>query len=70
MTYVIPLVLSTTGIIPNKLHETFKMLNLRPDLYILMQEAEAVTPSATKGCAMPLATEISLSWTVYLQFTL
>ena len=33
------LVLSTTDIIPNKLHESLKLLNLRPALYILMQKA-------------------------------
>jgi len=37
--YVIPLVLSTKGIIPNKLHECSKLLNLRPALYILGQKA-------------------------------
>ena len=36
---IIPPVLSTTGIIPNKLHESFKLLNLRPALYILIQKA-------------------------------
>ena len=30
---------STTGIIPNKLHESFKMLNFRAALYTLMQHA-------------------------------
>ena len=34
--YIRPLVLSTTGIITNKLHESLKLLNLRPALYILM----------------------------------
>jgi len=33
------LVLSTTGIIPNKLHESLKILNLRPALYTVMQKA-------------------------------
>jgi hypothetical protein len=36
--YIILLVLFTTGIIPNKLHESLKLLNLRPALYILMQK--------------------------------
>lgn len=31
-------VLPTTGIIPNKLHESLKLLNLHPALYILMLE--------------------------------
>ena len=38
-TYVIPLVLPTKGIITNKLHKSFKLLNLCPALYILMQKA-------------------------------
>jgi hypothetical protein len=33
------LVLSTEGIIPNKLHESLKLLNLRASVYILMQKA-------------------------------
>jgi len=37
MTYKIPLVLSTTGTIPNKLHKRLKLLNLYLALYILMQ---------------------------------
>jgi hypothetical protein len=37
--YVITLLLPTAGIIPNKLHEGFKPLNLHPGLYILMQKA-------------------------------
>jgi hypothetical protein len=36
---VITLVLSTTGIIPNKLHESLKLLNLHPALYIHIQKA-------------------------------
>ena len=36
---IIPLVLSTMGNITNKLHESLKLLNLRPALYILMQIA-------------------------------
>jgi hypothetical protein len=35
--HVIPLVLSTTGIIQNTLHESLKLLNLRPAVYILTQ---------------------------------
>ena len=37
--YIKPLVLSTMGIIPSKLHESLKPLNLRPALYILTQNA-------------------------------
>jgi hypothetical protein len=37
--YVVPLVLPTTGIIPNKLHESLKLLNPHPGLYILMHKA-------------------------------
>jgi hypothetical protein len=37
--YIIPQVQSTTGIIRNKLHESLKLLNLRPVLYILMHKA-------------------------------
>ena len=39
MAYKVPLVLSTTGSIPNKLHERLKLFNLSPALYILMQKA-------------------------------
>jgi hypothetical protein len=35
---VIPLVLSTTGIIPNKLHDSLKVHNICPVLYTLMQK--------------------------------
>jgi hypothetical protein len=42
--YIIPLVLSTMGIIPNKLHESLKLLNLHPGLYILMPEAVILNP--------------------------
>jgi hypothetical protein len=31
---IIPPVLSTKGAIPNKLHESLKLLNFRPDLFI------------------------------------
>ena len=41
-TYVLPLVLPTTGIIPNKLHESLKPLNLLSALYILIQKAVAL----------------------------
>jgi hypothetical protein len=34
--YLVPQVLLTTGVIPNKLHGSLKLLNLRPTLYILM----------------------------------
>jgi hypothetical protein len=34
-----PLVLSKMGIIPNKLHESLKVHNLRPAVYILTQKA-------------------------------
>jgi hypothetical protein len=37
--YIVPQGLSTTGIIPNKLHKGLKLLNLRPVLYILVQKA-------------------------------
>ena len=37
MAYVIPLVLSTMGSTANELHERIKLLNVRPALYILMQ---------------------------------
>jgi hypothetical protein len=39
MAYMIVLVLSTVGIIPNRLHDSFKLLNLRPAVCILMQKA-------------------------------
>jgi hypothetical protein len=37
--YIILLVLSTGGIIPNRLYDSLKQLNLRPALCILMQKA-------------------------------
>jgi hypothetical protein len=37
--YLTPLVLSTTGIIPNKLHDRFELLNLRPALHIPKQKS-------------------------------
>jgi len=37
--YTILLVLSTMDIIANKRNESFKLLNLRPTVYILMQKA-------------------------------
>jgi hypothetical protein len=36
---VVAPVISATGIIPRKLNEILKLLDLRPALYILMQEA-------------------------------
>ena len=36
---IIPLVLTTTGTISNKLHKRLLLLTLRPDLYILKQKA-------------------------------
>ena len=38
MAYIIPLVLPTKGIIPDKLHESLKLLDNRPGLYILLQQ--------------------------------
>jgi hypothetical protein len=37
--YIIPLILTTTGIIPNTLHESLKLLNFRAAVYILKQKA-------------------------------
>ena len=37
--YILPLVLSTTGTIPDKLHESLKLLIVRPSLYIMIQTA-------------------------------
>ena len=42
MACIIPLILSTMGNIPNKLHVSLELLNLRPGLYILMQEAVVI----------------------------
>jgi hypothetical protein len=39
MAYIIPLVLSTMGNIPDMLHISLKLLNLLPGLYNLMQKA-------------------------------
>jgi hypothetical protein len=35
---VVPLLLTTMGIIPNKLYDTLNQLNLCPDLYTVMQK--------------------------------
>ena len=37
--FVIPFSLSTTGIISNKLHDSLKLLNRRPAIYIVIQKA-------------------------------
>jgi len=37
--YILPLVLFTVGIVPDKLDESLKLLILRPSLYILTQTA-------------------------------
>ena len=37
--YTLPLVLSTAGIVTNKLHESLKLLILRHSLYIMIQKA-------------------------------
>ena len=36
---IIPLIISATGIIPKALHESIRMLNLPPTMYIAMQRA-------------------------------
>jgi hypothetical protein len=36
---IVPPVLSATGIIPNKLNEILKLIDLRPAVHIVMQEA-------------------------------
>jgi hypothetical protein len=36
---IVPLVLSATDIIPNKLHGSVKLLIVRPGLYVVMQKA-------------------------------
>jgi hypothetical protein len=38
--YIVPSVLSITGTIPNRLHESLKLPNLRPSLYFLMQKVQ------------------------------
>ena len=40
--YIIPLVLSTMDIGPNKLHESLKLPYLCPGVYILMQKAVVI----------------------------
>jgi hypothetical protein len=39
--------LPTTGVIPNKLHESLKPLNLLPALYIVIQKAAALNTCRT-----------------------
>ncbi|CAH2106131.1 unnamed protein product [Euphydryas editha] len=36
---IVPIVLSTTGVIPKQLHQSIKTLNLPPNIYILIQKA-------------------------------
>jgi hypothetical protein len=45
---LIPLVLSTMGIIPNDLHDCVKVRNIRPVLYIRMQKAITVQFSSVQ----------------------
>jgi len=42
--YILPLVLSTVGIAPDKLDESLKLLILRPSLYIVIQKAQFWVP--------------------------
>jgi hypothetical protein len=44
---LIPLLLSTADVIPDKLHERLKLLNLHPALYILMQKAVTLNTCRT-----------------------
>ncbi|KAG6439021.1 hypothetical protein O3G_MSEX000416 [Manduca sexta] len=37
--YVVPIVLSTTGVIPNNLHNSLKLLDLKKTIYITLQKA-------------------------------
>jgi hypothetical protein len=41
------------GIMPNKLHKTLKLLNLRPALYILMQKAVILNTCRIVGKFLP-----------------
>jgi len=43
--YAIPLLLFTTGIIPNTQNENLKVLNVRPAIHILMQKAAILNTS-------------------------
>ena len=45
--YIIPSVLFTAGIITNKLHDSLKLLNICPALYILMLKAVALNTCRT-----------------------
>ena len=46
--YILPLVLSTSGIAPDKLDESLKLLILRPSLYILTQTAVIINTCRIK----------------------
>jgi len=39
--YIVPLVLCTTGIVPNKSQDGLKLLSLRHGLYIVTQKADS-----------------------------
>jgi hypothetical protein len=47
--YTITLVLSTADIIPNKRHDSFKLLNLHPAVYILMQISAILNTCCREG---------------------
>jgi len=47
MVYIMPLLPPTMGIIPNKLHESLKLLDLRPGLHILMQKVVILNTCCT-----------------------
>ena len=43
LVYIVPLVLSATGIVPNKLHGSLKLLIVRPGLYVVMQKGAVLS---------------------------
>jgi hypothetical protein len=60
--HIITLVLSTTGVIPNKSHEVLKLFNLRLALYILVQKSEIL--NICSRVRMFLAEQWINSWSV------
>jgi hypothetical protein len=50
MAYLTRLVLPTVGTVPNKLHESLKLIDLHPTLYILVQKAECIIRAVELEC--------------------
>ena len=54
---ILTIILSATGIISSRLHETLKLLKLSPAVYILMQNA-AILNTCQSGCVAEQRIEV------------